>query len=129
MRQLGGIASQLLNLRFNKIGSLFEEAGEYRVGKCLSPAFIFHDRETLGDAILRGPFEHDDNYYQALISVFLLHVQELRLQQKTSLCLFQPRTLPLRQALGEHRLWLVLSAVNRNALHSHAARRSCTVLE
>jgi hypothetical protein len=80
MRQLGGIASQLLNLRFSKIGSLFEEAGEYRVGKCLSPAFIFHDRETLGDDILRGPFEHDDDYYQALISVFLLHVQGLRLQ-------------------------------------------------
>ena len=78
MRQLGGIASQLLNLRFDKIGSL--EAGEYRVGKCLSPAFIFHDRETLGDAIQRGPFEHDDDYYQALLSVFLVHAQELRLQ-------------------------------------------------
>lgn len=80
VRQLGGIASQLLNLRFDKLGSLFEEAGEYRVGKCLSPAFIFHDRETLGDAIQRGPFEHEDDYYQALISVFLQLVQELRLQ-------------------------------------------------
>lgn len=80
MRQLGGISSQLLNLRFDKLGSLFEEAGEYRVGKCLSPAFIFQDRETLGDVIQRGPSEHDDDYYQALISVFLRHVQELRLQ-------------------------------------------------
>ncbi|KFY07719.1 hypothetical protein V492_06875 [Pseudogymnoascus sp. VKM F-4246] len=80
MRQLGGIASQLLNLRFNKLGSLFEEAGEYRVGKCLSPSFIFHDRETLGDDIERGPFEDDDEYYQALISVFLRHAQELRIQ-------------------------------------------------
>jgi hypothetical protein len=80
MRQLGGIASQLLNLRFNKIGSLFEEAGEYRVGKCFSPAFIFHDRDTLGDDIQRGPFEHDNDYYETLLSVFLLHVQELRLQ-------------------------------------------------
>jgi hypothetical protein len=80
MRQLSGIASQLSNLRFNKIGSLFEKAGEYRIGKCLSPTFIFHDRETLGNAILQGPFEYDNDYYQALISVFLLHVQELRLQ-------------------------------------------------
>ncbi len=80
MRQLGGIASQLLNLRFNKIGSLFEEAGEYRVGKRFSPAFIFHDRDTLGDDILRGPFEHDNDYCEALLSAFLLHVQELRLQ-------------------------------------------------
>lgn len=80
MRQLGGITSQLLNMRFEKLGSLFEEAGGYRVGKCLSPAFIFHDRETLGDVIQRGPFEHDDDYYQALISVFLQHAQGLRLQ-------------------------------------------------
>ncbi|KFY81725.1 hypothetical protein V500_11144 [Pseudogymnoascus sp. VKM F-4518 (FW-2643)] len=79
MQQLGRIVSQLSNLRFNKLGSLFQEAGEYRVGKCLSPAFIFHDRETLGD-VERGPFKHDEEYYQALISVFLLHVQELRLQ-------------------------------------------------
>lgn len=79
MRQLGGIVSQLSNLRFNKLGSLFQETGEYRVGKCLSPAFIFHDRETLGD-VERGPFKHDEEYYQALVSVFLLHVQELRLQ-------------------------------------------------
>ncbi|KFY95685.1 hypothetical protein V498_03196 [Pseudogymnoascus sp. VKM F-4517 (FW-2822)] len=68
IRQLGGIASQLSNLRFNELGSLFQEAGEYRVGKCLSPAFVFHDRETLGD-IERGPFKHDDEYYQALVSV------------------------------------------------------------
>lgn len=31
MQQLSCITSQILNLRFNKIGSLFEEAGEYRV--------------------------------------------------------------------------------------------------
>lgn len=56
MRQLGGIVSQLSNLRFSKLGSLFQGAGEYCVGKCLSPAFIFHDRETLGD-VERGPFK------------------------------------------------------------------------
>lgn len=79
MRQLGGIVSQLLNLQFDELGSVFHKAGEYRVGKCLSPAFIFHDREKLNH-IDRGPFKNDDEYYQALISVFLLHAQELRLQ-------------------------------------------------
>lgn len=79
MQQLGGVVSQLLNLRFNKLGSIFLEAGEYHVQKCLSPAFIFQDRETLRD-VKQGPFTHDDEYYQALISVFLRHAQELRLQ-------------------------------------------------
>ncbi|RFU28974.1 hypothetical protein B7463_g7351, partial [Scytalidium lignicola] len=80
MRQLGKITSQLLDLRFDKIGSLCQEAGEYHVGDCFSPAFIFHDRHTLWDEMSRGPFEHDNDYYEALILAFLLHVQALRLQ-------------------------------------------------
>jgi hypothetical protein len=79
MQQLGGIVSQLSNLRFNKLSSIFLEAGEYHVGKCLSPTFIFQGRETLQD-VKQGPFTHDDEYYQALTSVFLRHSQELRLQ-------------------------------------------------
>jgi hypothetical protein len=67
MQQLGRIALQLSSLQFNKIGSLFEDAGEYRVGKCLSPAFIFHDQETLRD-VPRGPFERNDDYYNAMLS-------------------------------------------------------------
>ena len=41
MRQLGAITSQLSNLRFDKIGSLLEEFGEYNIKKCLSPALYF----------------------------------------------------------------------------------------
>ncbi|KFX87710.1 hypothetical protein V490_08065 [Pseudogymnoascus sp. VKM F-3557] len=37
------------------------------------------DQQTLQD-VNQGPFKHDDEYYQALISVFLRHAQELRLQ-------------------------------------------------
>lgn len=81
MRQLGAIASQLLNLRLNKIGSLFEDGGNYPIGKCLSPAFIFHDRVILGDDIPRGPFICDSDYYKAMLSAFLLHIQELQIQQ------------------------------------------------
>jgi hypothetical protein len=81
MRQLGAIASQLLNLRFDKIGSLFEEDGEYRVKECLSPALIWHRRDSLGDDVARGPFQHDHDYYESLLSAALLHVKELPLEQ------------------------------------------------
>src|SRR6266536_1288975 len=81
MRQLGAITSQLLNLRFDKIGSLFEEDGEYRVKECLSPALIWHQRDSLGDDVARGPFQHDYDYYESLLSAFLLHVKELPLEQ------------------------------------------------
>jgi hypothetical protein len=79
--QLGTVTSQLLNLRFDKIGSLFEEDGEYRVKECLSPALIWHQRDSLGDDVARGPFQHDLDYYQSLLSAFLLHAKELPLEQ------------------------------------------------
>jgi hypothetical protein len=81
MAQLGTITSQLLNLRFDKIGSLFEEDGEYRVKECLSPALIWHQRDSLGADVARGPFQHDHDYYESLLSAFLLHVKELALEQ------------------------------------------------
>jgi len=81
MRQLGTITSQLLNLRFDKIGSLFEEDGEYRVKECLSPALIWHQRDSLGDDVARGPFQHNHDYYESLLSAAFLHVKELPLEQ------------------------------------------------
>lgn len=51
MKQLGVISSQLLNLRFDKIGSLFEEDGEYRIKTCLSPPLIWHERDSLDDDV------------------------------------------------------------------------------
>ncbi|KAF8851886.1 hypothetical protein BDZ45DRAFT_131931 [Acephala macrosclerotiorum] len=81
LTQLGTITSQLLNLRFDKIGSLFEEDGEYRVEECLSPALIWHRRDSLGGDVARGPFQRDHEYYDSLVSAFLLHVKELPLEQ------------------------------------------------
>jgi hypothetical protein len=81
MWQLGDIISQLLKLRFQKIGSLFEENGQYVVRKCLSPALIWHERDSLDDDVPRGPFQHDHEYHEALLSAFLLHVKELPLEQ------------------------------------------------
>lgn len=80
MKQLGAIASQLYNLRFDKIGSLFEENGEYCVKECLSPALIWDYRDSLED-VSRGPFNHDSDFFESLLSAFLLHVKELPLRQ------------------------------------------------
>ena len=81
MRQLGAITSQLLNLRFDKIGLLFKEDKEYRVKECLSPALIWHQQDSLGDDVARGPFQHDHDYYESLLLAALLHVRELPLEQ------------------------------------------------
>ncbi|KAF4630908.1 hypothetical protein G7Y89_g7225 [Cudoniella acicularis] len=82
MKQLGEICSQLLNLRFNEIGSLFEEDGEYRIKKCLSPPLVWHERDSLSDNdVPRGPFQNAHDYYKSLLSAFLLHVKELPLEQ------------------------------------------------
>ncbi|KFY41658.1 hypothetical protein V494_02856 [Pseudogymnoascus sp. VKM F-4513 (FW-928)] len=79
MRQLGAITAQLYNLRFNSLGSLSEEHGEYRVAKCLSPQLIWHERDSL--TIPRGPFQQDYEYYESLLEAFLLHIKELPLRQ------------------------------------------------
>lgn len=79
MRQLGAITAQLYNLRFDKLGSLSEEGGKYRVAKCLSPQLIWHERDFL--TIPRGPFQQDHEYYESLLRAFLLHIKELPLRQ------------------------------------------------
>lgn len=50
--------SQLLNLRFDKIGSLFEDDGKYYVKDCLSLALVRHKRDSLRDEISRSPFQY-----------------------------------------------------------------------
>lgn len=81
MRQLGAIILQLLNLRFDKIGSLFEEDGEYRVGDCLSPALIWHERDSWEDDISRGPYQYTHEYLESLVSAFLIHITKLPLEK------------------------------------------------
>ena len=43
MTRIGGIISQLSCLRFDHIGSVFEEAQMYQIKSALSPAFYGHD--------------------------------------------------------------------------------------
>lgn len=81
MEQLGQITAELSQLRFDKLGSLFLENGEYEIKKCLSPSLIFHQREILEDDVPRGLFQNEHEYYEALLSAFLLHVKELPIEQ------------------------------------------------
>lgn len=79
MKQLGIIVSQLSYLRLDKIGSLFEEEGCYTVNECLSPGHIWYNRNTIR-GIDRGPFHREQDYYQSLISIFRLHIQDLSME-------------------------------------------------
>ena len=80
MKQIGRIISQLSRLRFHHIGSLFEEAGTYQIKSALSPAFCLHGREEFIREIKRGPFTYEHEYYESLVSAFLLHVEYLPLE-------------------------------------------------
>ncbi|KAL9127196.1 MAG: hypothetical protein Q9217_003883 [Psora testacea] len=80
VKQLGEITSQLSRLRFDYIGSLFEEEGTYQIKSCLSSSFCLYGRDEFRDEINRGPFMREREYYESLISAFLLHVECLPLE-------------------------------------------------
>ncbi|KAI3316650.1 kinase-like domain-containing protein [Xylariaceae sp. AK1471] len=78
IRQLGVIMSRLLEVRFDRIGSIFEDGqGNFLVGECLSPALIWQWRDTIEEVIHRGPFSEDKQYFNSLISAFTSHAKEL----------------------------------------------------
>ena len=80
VEQLGEITSQLSRLRFDHIGSLFEEEGTYQIKSCLSSSFCLYGRDEFREEINRGPFMYEREYYESLISAFLLHVECLPLE-------------------------------------------------
>ena len=84
--QLGGIAWQLSRLRFNRIGSLFEESGGLQVKSCLSRGLLMNERYSLDD-LYRGPFVSEKEYFDALISAFLQQAKCLPLSHH---CFFAP---------------------------------------
>ncbi|GFG00835.1 aminoglycoside phosphotransferase [Aspergillus udagawae] len=75
--QLGAITWKLSQLRFNKIGSLFEENGSFEIKECLSRGHMLHERYSL--EIPRGPFTSEAEFYDSLISAFLEHAETLQL--------------------------------------------------
>lgn len=80
MSQVGAMMSQLSDLRFDSIGSIFEDGdGGYSVGECLSPSFTWQSRDEL-EGINRGPFSEESQYLDSLISMFTEHAKELELK-------------------------------------------------
>ncbi|KAH8433017.1 uncharacterized protein LDX57_010655 [Aspergillus melleus] len=77
LAQLGGITWKLSQLRFDKIGSLFEENGSFVVKGCLSRGHVLHERYSL--EIPRGPFTSEFDFYDSLVSAFSEHSEILQL--------------------------------------------------
>ena len=92
MNQLGSIMSRLSNVRFGKIGSLFENGGSYAIRECLSPVLTWQERDSLETPINRGPFSQEDCYLKSLISAFQSHAEELPL---TPYFFFSPLPIPI----------------------------------
>ncbi|KAL2361681.1 hypothetical protein RJZ56_005429 [Blastomyces dermatitidis] len=84
--QLGVITWQLSHLRFREIGSLFEESGYLQVRDCLSRALVDSERDTLPE-LPRGPFTSEGEYFDALVTGLLQHVECLQLSHH---CFFAP---------------------------------------
>lgn len=79
LTQLGAITWKLSQVRFDKIGSLFEgKDGNFSIKECLSRGHVEHDRYIL-EEIPRGPFTSEIDYYNSLVSAFSVHAEILPL--------------------------------------------------
>ncbi|KAI9798737.1 MAG: hypothetical protein M1825_005019 [Sarcosagium campestre] len=92
MRQLGQMTYLLSRLRFDKIGSIFEEAGSFQAKTCLSMALLLHGRDQFGKEISRGPFTEECEYYTSLTSTLRLHAELLPLEHHA---FFAPVPIPI----------------------------------
>lgn len=61
-------------MRFDKIGSLFEENGSFVLKECLSRGHALHGRHVL-DLTPRGPFTSEAEFYDSLVSSFNEHAE------------------------------------------------------
>ncbi|KAF4998054.1 hypothetical protein FDECE_11906 [Fusarium decemcellulare] len=70
--------SRLTEIRFEKIGSIFEDGhGGFHISECLSPSLLWQWRDSLEEEIDRGPFHTEADYLKCLISAFTSHAKEL----------------------------------------------------
>lgn len=80
--QLGAIAYQLSQLRFDRIGSLFktEQTGnlQVEVRECFSRGHILHGWYSL-EGIPQRPFVSEAEFYDSLIEAFIQHAEVLPL--------------------------------------------------
>lgn len=78
IRKLGKIHASLSNIRFDRIGSLLRVEDDYTLGKCLSPALMWHGRDGFDeDHIPLRPFDDAASFYRAQTFALLTHVREL----------------------------------------------------
>lgn len=91
MFQLGQITWKLAQVRFDRIGSLFEENDHVKLGECMSRGHILHDRYSLED-LPRGPFTTESEFYNSLITAMVQHAESLPL---TPHCFVAP--IPTRE--------------------------------
>ncbi|KAL8676415.1 MAG: hypothetical protein Q9224_007289, partial [Gallowayella concinna] len=103
--QLGAITWQLSRLRFSQAGSLFEDTGEVKIKTCLSRGLLMGRRDDLED-VPRGPFDSEDDFYEAHVTAFLEHVRYLPLSHH---CFLAP--VPARRDYSNETSYLV--AVDR----------------
>lgn len=78
MFQLGKITWKLAQVRFDRIGSLFEEKGNVELGECMSRGHILHERYSL-DEVPRGPFATESEFYNSLVTAIVHHAESLPL--------------------------------------------------
>ncbi|KAJ5373057.1 Aminoglycoside phosphotransferase [Penicillium concentricum] len=91
MFQLGQITWKLAQVRFDRIGSLFEENNNIEIGECMSRGHILHERYSL-DELPRGPFTTESEFYNSLRGAMTQHAECLRL---TPHCFIAP--IPSRE--------------------------------
>lgn len=89
LHQLGSITWQLCQLRFDRIGSLFEESHDPVIKTCLTRGLLVHERLSLD--LQRGPFASAAEFYRAMVSAFQEHASTLPLNPR---CFFAPLPLP-----------------------------------
>jgi hypothetical protein len=79
LSQLGEITWKLAQVRFDRIGSLFEEDDNIKIGECMSRGHVLHQRYSL-DEILRGPFATESEFYNSLTTATTHHAESLPLR-------------------------------------------------
>ncbi|PWY77745.1 hypothetical protein BO83DRAFT_406829 [Aspergillus eucalypticola CBS 122712] len=96
LRQLGETTYKLSQLRFSRIGSLFERDGLVPVEECLSRGHILHDRYSL-EGVARGPFISEEHYIEPTCK----HAEVLQLSHH---CFTAP--IPSREDYESHDQYL-----------------------
>ncbi|KAJ5782536.1 Aminoglycoside phosphotransferase [Penicillium paradoxum] len=87
--QLGQITWKLAQVRFNCIGSLFEN-DTFELGERMSRGHVLRQRYSL-DEIPRGPFATESDFYNSLTTAMVNHAESLPLSPHCFVALIPSR--------------------------------------